>query len=92
MVLIIWSLQLIIPYDDNGVLNEAQRYHNRTLSGVRSHVERGFCFTKMACPRLKYFRSLRVEYAVDHIVSSFVLHNFIILCGEEAPQYVSAEI
>lgn len=76
----------MIPYEDNGALNEVHIHHNTVLSAGRSHVERVFCFVKMFFPRLKYFRSLRIEYAIDHTVASFVLHNFIILAGEELPQ------
>lgn len=82
-------LQCIIPYDDDGALTDAKRYHNTKLSEVRSIVERAFALLKGKFPRLRYFRSLRLEYAVDHIISCFVLHNFIILEGEEAPHYVS---
>ncbi|KAK3907159.1 Putative nuclease [Frankliniella fusca] len=79
--------KVIIPYDDNGRLTPAQLNHNRVLSGVRSHVENAFCYVKMRFPRLKYFRSIVMEYAVDHIVSCFVLHNIITLEGEAAPVF-----
>ena len=32
--------------------------------------------------RMKFMYSLNIELAVDHIVSCFVLHNFMILNGE----------
>ncbi|KAK3909953.1 Putative nuclease [Frankliniella fusca] len=79
--------KVMVPYDNHAVLNAAQRLHNTTLSSIRSHVENAFCYVKMRFPRLKYFRSLVTEYAVDHIVSCFVLHNFVTLHGEAAPDF-----
>ncbi|KAK3908169.1 Hypoxia-inducible factor 1-alpha [Frankliniella fusca] len=74
--------KVINPYERDEALNEVQQHHNTVLSSCRPSVERSFGFLKMRCPRLKYFRSITIEYAVDHIVSCFVLNNFI-LEGEE---------
>lgn len=77
-------LQIMIPYENDGHLTNRQRAHNYTLSSARSSIERSFGLLRGKFRRLKSLPSYRLEYSVDHIVASMVLHNFILLVGETA--------
>lgn len=77
------SSHVIIPYPNNGHLTRRQRTYNYYLSRCRSSIERAFALLKNKWRRLKFFPGYCIEYAIDHIVACMVLHNFIILEGEE---------
>ena len=74
-------LQILVPYREHGAFNAVRRRFNRMLSSTRQVVERAFGNVKTKFQRLKCFRSYSIEYAVDHIVACFVLHDFILLEG-----------
>ncbi|XP_026292673.1 uncharacterized protein LOC113217048 [Frankliniella occidentalis] len=73
--------QVITPYRDLGNLTQRQRHHNYYLSRTRACIERAFALLKGKWRRLKFFPCYRIEYLIDSIVASMVLHNFIILEG-----------
>ncbi|KAK3914846.1 Protein ALP1-like [Frankliniella fusca] len=75
--------KVIIPFKDYGNLTQRQREHNRIHSRCRSCIERAFGLLKCKWRRLKYFHSLNLEYLMDSIMACIVLHNFILLEGEE---------
>ncbi|KAK3916988.1 Putative nuclease [Frankliniella fusca] len=75
--------QFLVPYRDHGNLTQEQRFHNYTLSRCRASIERAFGLLKGKSRRLKFFPSFCLEYAVDHIMACLVLHNFLILEGED---------
>ncbi|KAK3929250.1 Protein ANTAGONIST OF LIKE HETEROCHROMATIN PROTEIN 1 [Frankliniella fusca] len=75
--------KLLIPYKDYGNMTLRQRTHNRILSRCRSSIERAFALLKGKWRRLKYLPSYSLDYQLDHIMACLVLHNFIILEGED---------
>lgn len=91
---------MLVPYEDNGAMNQTKRNHNYHLSACRSSVERAFRHCKCRFRRLHRFESHSVVYAVDHIVACFMLSNFIILEGRRAravssqlyPIYINIEL
>lgn len=76
-------LQLLIPYRDYGNLPERERVHNHTLSQCRSSIERAFARWKGQWRRMKFFPHYCLQYVNDSIMACLVLHNFILLAGEE---------
>ncbi|XP_026279689.1 uncharacterized protein LOC113207370 [Frankliniella occidentalis] len=75
--------KLLIPYKDYGNMTVRQRAHNRTLSQCRSAIERAFALLKGKWRRLKYLPSYCLDYQLDHIMACLVLHNFVILHGDD---------
>ncbi|KAK3925045.1 Protein ANTAGONIST OF LIKE HETEROCHROMATIN PROTEIN 1 [Frankliniella fusca] len=76
--------KLLLPYKDYGNMTLRQRTHNRILSRCRSAIERAFALLKGKWRRLKYLSSnYSLDYQLDHIMAYLVLHNFIILEGED---------
>lgn len=76
------SLQMMIPFRNNGLLNENQQRYNRSLSQCRVRVEHSFGRAKGKWRRLKYLHARNQAYVIDYITGAFVLHNFVILNGE----------
>ncbi|KAE8739939.1 hypothetical protein FOCC_FOCC014550, partial [Frankliniella occidentalis] len=76
--------KLITPYTNRGNLTQRQRNFNYIHSGIRMFVERSFGRLKGKMRRLLKLYVKRFVYCLDHVLSSFVLHNFIILKGEDA--------
>ncbi|KAK3916262.1 Putative nuclease [Frankliniella fusca] len=68
--------KVLVPFTNNGHLTPEQRNYNRRLSRVRAKVEHTFGRVT------GLWRRLRVEYAVEHIAASVVMHNFRILNGQ----------
>ncbi len=77
-------LQILTPYR-NGQLTDRQRTHNFLHSATRTRVENSFALLKGKERRLKYLHMTNHELVCDHIVASMVLHNFIILEGNDCP-------
>lgn len=76
------SLQMMVPFANNGHLTAAQLNFNRKLSQGRVRVENAYALAKGKWRRLKFMHVRRQDILVDHITACFVLHNFIILHGE----------
>ncbi|KAK3907391.1 Protein ANTAGONIST OF LIKE HETEROCHROMATIN PROTEIN 1 [Frankliniella fusca] len=75
--------KLMIPYADNGNLEEYMRTHNALLSSCRVKIENSFALLRAKHRRLKKL-PMRNPYLVRyHIAACFVLHNFILLEGNE---------
>jgi len=74
---------MMIPFANNGHLTQQQLNFNRTLSQSRVRVENAFGRAKGKWRRIKYMYVRNHEVAIDHITAAFVLHNFIILEGEQ---------
>ncbi|KAL5239379.1 hypothetical protein ACI65C_006789 [Semiaphis heraclei] len=69
------SPHMMVPYKDNGVLTEKQKSHNNKLSKGRVKIENTWAQLKGKWRRLKYLDMDRIDYVVDHICGSCVLHN-----------------
>jgi len=74
--------QMLIPFANNGHLTPEQINFDRALSQCRVRVENAFGRAKGKWGRLKMLHVRNEEIATDHIVASFVLHNFTVLNGE----------
>ncbi|KAK3925307.1 Protein ANTAGONIST OF LIKE HETEROCHROMATIN PROTEIN 1 [Frankliniella fusca] len=74
---------MLISFANNGHLTPAQIEFNRRLSQCRVRVENAFGRAKGKWRRLKMLPARNRDIIVDHIVSSFVLHNFTVLNGEQ---------
>lgn len=77
---------MMSPYENNGHLTERQLTFNKRLSQSRVRVENAFARAKGKWRRLKMIHSVNQENLIDHITASFVLHNFILLHGEQMIQ------
>ncbi|KAE8738375.1 hypothetical protein FOCC_FOCC016144, partial [Frankliniella occidentalis] len=75
---------LLTPFTNRGNMTQRERHFNFIHSGIRMFVERSFGLLKGKMRRLLKLYIKRFVYCLDHILSSFVLHNFIILKGEDA--------
>ncbi|KAK3917530.1 Protein ANTAGONIST OF LIKE HETEROCHROMATIN PROTEIN 1 [Frankliniella fusca] len=73
--------KIITPYRNNGNLDERRGRHNLHHSKARATIERAFGHEKEKFQRPKLFRAFNHQYVIDTIVSSCVLHNFILLEG-----------
>lgn len=69
------SPHMMVPYKDNGVLTAKQKSHNNKLSKGRVKIENTWAQLKGKWRRLKYLDMDRMDYVVDHICASCVLHN-----------------
>ncbi|KAK3924065.1 Protein ANTAGONIST OF LIKE HETEROCHROMATIN PROTEIN 1 [Frankliniella fusca] len=79
--------KLLMPFRDNGVLTQRQRLFNYVHSSIRMCVERSFGRLKGKFRRLFYLYTKKFVYLIDHILSSFVLHNFVLLEGRESASF-----
>ncbi|KAE8746937.1 hypothetical protein FOCC_FOCC006357 [Frankliniella occidentalis] len=75
--------KLLVPYRNNGHLNDSQRYFNYTLSQCRATVERLNGLLKLRMQRLGKLYTKEIHTACLHIGASAVIYNFILLGGEE---------
>lgn len=74
---------MLIPFANNGHLTQEQLDFNRALSQCRVRVENAFGRAKGKWRRIKMLHVRNEAVAVDHITASFMLHNFLILNGEQ---------
>ncbi|XP_052128667.1 putative nuclease HARBI1 [Frankliniella occidentalis] len=71
--------RVLVPFVNNGHLTVRQRNYNRKLSQVRVRVEHTFGRIDSLWRRMTYLPNTNIDYAVDHIAASIVLHNFNII-------------
>ncbi|KAE8749575.1 hypothetical protein FOCC_FOCC003563 [Frankliniella occidentalis] len=71
--------RVLIPFLNNRHLTIQQRNNNTRLSKVRARVEHTFARVDCLWRRMFYLPNTCIEYAVDHIAASIVLHNFNII-------------
>ncbi|XP_066603043.1 putative nuclease HARBI1 [Prorops nasuta] len=76
------SKTLLIPYRDNGHLNEVQVNYNRKLSATRMVIERTFGLLKARFRKLKYVYMYGTDMIPLIILTCCILHN-ICLDNEE---------
>lgn len=74
--------RVLTPFDNNGHLTPQQRNYNYLHSRSRMAIERTFGKLTTLWRRNHYLHSYNIDYAVDHIASAFVLHNFKIIHGQ----------
>ncbi|XP_066596306.1 uncharacterized protein [Prorops nasuta] len=77
------SQHLLVPYRDNGHLNNTQKTFNTQLSKARIVIERAFGILKGRFRKLKYVYMYNTEMIPLIIISCCILHN-ICLSNEEA--------
>lgn len=75
--------QLMVPYIRDPNNSPRQNTHNTI---ARAGIERSFALMKGKHRRHKKLPLRNHAYLIDHIYSGFVLHNFIILEGEEGEE------
>ncbi|XP_052129406.1 uncharacterized protein LOC127750850 [Frankliniella occidentalis] len=71
--------RVLVPFENNGHLTIEQRNYNRRLSKVRARVEHTFGRVDILWRRICYLPNTNIEYAVDHIAATIILHNFNII-------------
>lgn len=69
---------LIVPFRDNGRLNQRQRQFNQKLSSIRAVVERSIRL-KGRWRKLIFLENIDLVLVVKIIMSACVLHNFCLL-------------
>ena len=79
-----FSSNVLVPFRDLGHMTLRQRLFNYTHSSIRMFVERSFGVLRSKMRRLLKLYIRRFDILIDHLVASFVLHNFMILGGREA--------
>ena len=75
--------QIRIPYGDDGHVEEWMRTHNAVLSAGRVKIENSYAHLRAKHRMLKHLPMRNAELMNDHIMASFMLHNFIKLEGFE---------
>jgi len=75
--------KVMTPYRNNGNLTPVQRRYNYIQSAERMPVERSNEHWKEKWRRLYRLHVLRHDYALDHIMATLMLHNFVELGGRE---------
>ncbi|XP_034253687.1 putative nuclease HARBI1 [Thrips palmi] len=74
---------VMTPFRNRGNLTPEQRAFNYALCRSRARIEHCFGKAFMQWRRMKMLHVLNHEIAIDHITACFVLHNFMILNGEQ---------
>jgi len=69
---------LLVPYRDNGHLNQKQKQFNYHLSSSRCAIERAFALLKGKFRRLKYIDVNDIAAVPPMVTAACVLHNFIL--------------
>ncbi|KAK3929702.1 Putative nuclease [Frankliniella fusca] len=77
--------RVITPFQNNGHLTPRQIQFNRVLSGIRVRIEHTFGRVTNIWRRSRNMFVYKMDYMVDHICASFVLHNFRLYHGDEYP-------
>ncbi|XP_066598850.1 putative nuclease HARBI1 [Prorops nasuta] len=72
------SKTLLIPYRDNGHLNEVQVNYNRKLSAIRMVIERTYGLLKARFRKLKYVYMYDTDMIPLIILTCCILHNICI--------------
>ncbi|KAK3932008.1 Protein ALP1-like [Frankliniella fusca] len=75
--------KMITPYRNNGHLVDSHRYFNYLLSQCRATVERCNGHLKMRMQRLGKLFCKSMNATNMHLAACAVIHNFILLGGEE---------
>ena len=69
---------MLTPYKENGYLTEKQKHYNYIQAVTRNIVERTFALFKGRFPRMKYVEVNNVKEISDIVLSTCVIHNYII--------------
>lgn len=67
--------QVLVPYRDNGHLNNAQKRYNTALSNERIDIEHSFGILKQKFRQLYYCKLRGVKVICHFIRACIVLHN-----------------
>ena len=81
---------LLVPYRDNGHLNDMQRRFNARHSSARSVVERAFGRLKGKFRRMKGIDATSTGNALYMIKSACTLHNFVMAHDEQESEDVDS--
>ncbi|KAK3915857.1 Putative nuclease [Frankliniella fusca] len=74
---------LMVPFRNVGNLTPQQVEFNRRLSRCRMRIEHTFGKAFGQWRRMKMLHSYNIDIAIDYFTASYMLHNFMILNGEE---------
>ena len=69
---------LLVPFKDNGFLNDVQKKFNFVQSSARCTIERAFALLKNKFPRMRQLDVREMENACNQIISICCIHNFCI--------------
>ncbi|XP_043240256.1 putative nuclease HARBI1 [Amphibalanus amphitrite] len=98
------SPRMLVPFRDNGHLNDRKVHYNNKLSSTRMTIERTFGRFKGKFRRMKMLDMLRVDLIPNVILAACVLHNVSmgeeeqeeaynpVECPEEEPQEEEEEV
>ena len=86
------SMNMMVPYRDNGHLTDIQKKYNKHHSTSRIAIERAFGLLKNKFRRLKYL-DVRSLNSIPLIISATcVLHNFILINEKDLQFVINIEI
>lgn len=80
---------ILVPFRDNGHLNQNQKIYNTAHAATRSVIERAFGLLKGRWRRLKYLELHSTDSLPQVIIAACVLHN---LCIQEKDDMPNADI
>lgn len=72
------SSKLLVPFKNNGHLDDLQKKYNKAHSSTRVDVERSIGLLKGKWRKLKFLEMSNTEMMPEMIIAACVLHNFII--------------
>ncbi|KAK3920108.1 Protein ANTAGONIST OF LIKE HETEROCHROMATIN PROTEIN 1, partial [Frankliniella fusca] len=75
--------KMLTPYRNDGHLTDSHHYYNYLLSQCRATVERCNGLLKMRMQRLERLYCKAINTTCMHLAASAIIHNFILLGGEE---------
>jgi hypothetical protein len=82
---------LMVPYRNNGHLDNRQINYNKKLSKTRVVIERAFALLKGRFRRLKLLESVRLDIAVTIILTACIFHNICIMNNDEFNEILNLE-
>ncbi|XP_034239532.1 uncharacterized protein LOC117644302 [Thrips palmi] len=82
--------KLLIPYADDGYADDWMKTHNTLLSACRVRIENSFAALRAKHRRLKKLPMRNPFLVRYHIMACFVLHNFILLEGNDCEGLIPA--
>lgn len=84
------TTKLLVPFKDNGHLNEIQKCFNKKHSQTRVIIENTFALLKGRFRRLKLLEAVRPDHLPLIVICACILHN-ICLSLEDLPLNVNLE-
>jgi hypothetical protein len=79
---------LMVPYRNNGHLDNRQLNYNKKLSKTPVVIERSFALLKGSFRRLKLLECIRLDIAVLLILSACIFHNICITNNDDFNTFI----